>query len=369
MRMIRWISVLSLAALSSCSEMTLRPVTYNGWKNCYSLSNGRAQAVIVPSIGRMMSYRLCDGRNVLDVNPDRVGFTPPSDPDSYIFYGGMYTWISPQIHWVERGKKGVWVGADPRLDHGPFRVTRATPIELTMVSPVSPVYGLQESRTYQLVPGTSRLKYTVSLRNVGPYPVRWGIWNLSAVRPEGVAFFRLPNGRRDLIFPSEPKKAKKYFNSLLTMPASDLAAVDMRKFFFESSKLFARPGSEFLAYRLPEGWFIRNFKADPNAFHSDWQSQVEIYGQARLKPKEKGKVTKIFELEVLSPDYVIRPNETVTWTETMTIVEDQSPIAEDLRREAAKLPGILKKEFPKPPKKSAKKSGSALQITTKPTKI
>ena len=38
--------------------MTVTPVSYHGWADCYLLANGSVEALVVPAIGRVMQLRL-----------------------------------------------------------------------------------------------------------------------------------------------------------------------------------------------------------------------------------------------------------------------------------------------------------------------
>jgi hypothetical protein len=338
-------SAACVTVLSSCSQTVEPPIAgtrveFRGWKGAYRLCGGKGEAIIVPAIGRMMCYRLKDGENVLDVNPRWAGFVPPSNGrDPYRYFGGLYTWIAPQSRWIPYDGKTTFTGADPVLDNGPYQVTAATEDELTMVSPVSTAYGLQMTKHFKLWGNNARLEYTVSLRNTGNVPVRWAVWNLTGVRPAGVVFFTVPRGINDLQLVSDSRpNARRYGRAVHILPGPT-AAVDYRKYQARGGKIYVRVGSDYLAYRQPGSWFLRRFKSSPSELYTDWQSQIELWAEASVRSG------RIFEIEVTSPDFVILPGQSVSWSESMAIIPD-SPKIGDYATEAGKIPAVLARGFP-----------------------
>lgn len=308
-------------------------LAFSEWKKCYRLTNGRVDAVIVPAVGRMMSFRLTEGENVLSINPANAGRVPPLTLDRLTHFGGLYTWLAPQAHWVHP-ERGVPASAipDPAIDVGPYDVTHVGPAELTMTSPVSKTLGLQAVKTFRLLKDQPRLEFTVTLRNVAATPARWAVWNLTAVRPVGTVFFQVPNGEADLNF-FGVADYQRAFNDVLEIIDDRWCAVEYRRYARAGAKLFVKVGSPFLAYRQPKVWFIRTFPADPRAIYTDQQSQIELWADARQE--------KIFELEVTGPDCLIPPGQDISWTETLHLVADPDPMTDDPYRQVRKLETIL----------------------------
>jgi hypothetical protein len=85
-------------------------VTY-GERKAYRMSDGRSEAIIVPEIGRVMSYGFVGGPNLLWNNPQKQ-----FKAEEWHNYGGDKTWPAPQSLWptnVGRGWPPVaeWDGA------------------------------------------------------------------------------------------------------------------------------------------------------------------------------------------------------------------------------------------------------------------
>ena len=52
-----WLLLLLISVQNVAQKVTVRQAEYNGWKDAIILSNGKVEAVIVPSIGRVMQFR------------------------------------------------------------------------------------------------------------------------------------------------------------------------------------------------------------------------------------------------------------------------------------------------------------------------
>jgi len=309
-----------------------------GWftqEKSYCLSNGKVQAIIMPETGRMISFRTINGKNVLNGDPKKCEKILSGDSINTLAFGGLYTWIAPQAHWVACDGKVPSAGGDPVLDYGPYRVTDSSQTQLTMISPVSRCYGLKMEKTYRLVKNQQRLDYKVTLHNVGSQPIRWAVWNIANVKPVGVVFLDTPKGQSDLKFPDSTVRQIKRMSRIVQMVDSDTVALDYRKYKGIGSKLWVSPGTDYLAYRQPGSWLIQRFMTNPEqGLYTDWSSQVEVWADAEE--------FRTFELEVLSPDMVIPPGKSVSWTQSYYVFEDKSPISPDLSVETAKLSKLLK---------------------------
>ncbi len=307
--------------------------TFKGWRHAFRLANKHAEVVVVPAVGRILSYRLTNGENVLNINEPNAGMVPPTGHKGIVQFGGVYTWLAPQAHWTDPSMDRLDAGNPGyEVDFGPYEVTRTDSGELTMTSPVSPTYGLKVEKNLRLANNSARLTFTVTLHNTGVQRVRWAVWNLSAVKPTGIAFFELPHGEADLNFFGNPQVHTQAYSNITHIIDDHLAAVDFRDYRRPGAKLFVRVGSPYLAYRQPGSWFLRTFSADPSQIYTDQQSQIELWADAQAG---------VFELEVASPDYVILPGKRVSWTESMDIVPDAEKLSDDPFHQVSKLKTIL----------------------------
>jgi hypothetical protein len=311
-------------------------MSFKGWKEVYKLSTGRVEALIVPAVGRLVSFRLVDGQNVFMINEKMAGFLPLPQQSTYASLGGLYSWIAPESHWVTP-KKQKYGFIDSKIDFGPYTVTSSSNHELTMISPVSETYGLRMEKKFILVKDQTRLEYTVTLHNVGSTPVRWSVWNLTGVAPKGIAFFETPGGQSDFgfFYGRNSEYHQSQYAKVLRVIRGNLGVADFRQYTASGAKAYVRVGSPYLAYRQAGSWLVRSFEADPFALFTDQQSQIEFWADA--------KQNCYLELEVLSPEYLIKPGQKVSWQETMDLFADAEPVKPDPEEEAQKLSGIMKR--------------------------
>src|SRR5579862_9449152 len=109
---------LALLALGVAAngEVTVTQTDYNGWSGAYRLTNGAAELIFVPQIGRIMRYGYVDGPNILWNNPAMAGKAADADDaaKNWPNFGGDKLWPAPQERWP-------WP-PDPILDHAPQTV-------------------------------------------------------------------------------------------------------------------------------------------------------------------------------------------------------------------------------------------------------
>lgn len=151
-------------------------------------------AEFIPTIDRLTYFGPVDGPNLLHV----TGLDRAPEPDgSYTFFGGAYSWISPQggaMGWV--GVDGVtrqdWP-PDPAMDVGPVRRSARGPDMISVVGPTNR-WGLREEKTVSLVSSDeARVQYTI--RNLGAGGAIAGTWMNTAVdRPSSRLALRMPEG-------------------------------------------------------------------------------------------------------------------------------------------------------------------------------
>jgi len=166
---------------AACS---LEEVHYRGWK-ALRLSNGLVTLHVVPQIGGRIIQAELGGRPYFWINPDTEGKVfPPEESGgakdrAWKNYGGSKLWPAPQ-GWE---REDQWPGpGDPVLDASPFRVEvlekGPSAAALRLTSPDDPYSGVRFARTIRLAPGTSRVDFTLEMKNVSTRRVRWSVWEV-----------------------------------------------------------------------------------------------------------------------------------------------------------------------------------------------
>ena len=161
-----------------CVDGECRPVisqTRYFDRDAYRLSDGKTEAVIVPSIGRIMSYKKVGGENVLWNAPNAAGVKT-----GWLNFGGDKTWLAPQSAWKVMHGANSWP-PDAAFDGKPHQAEVLTGGKLRMISPLSAT-GIRLSRTiYYATNGELVIEQTASKES--GKPVRAGIWSIAQIVP------------------------------------------------------------------------------------------------------------------------------------------------------------------------------------------
>ncbi|HEX8834674.1 MAG TPA: hypothetical protein VF719_10760, partial [Abditibacteriaceae bacterium] len=149
-------------------------------RDAYRMSDGKTEAIIVPALGRVMSYRFVGGSNLLWNNPNKGGA-----PGGWMNYGGDKTWVGPQSAWpVFHGK--AWP-PDKVFDGTAHQDEVIGNDYLIVTSPVSPNIGSRIVRSYSFEHGEFVIGQTVEkLRGT---PVQMSIWSITQVNHPDAVFF------------------------------------------------------------------------------------------------------------------------------------------------------------------------------------
>lgn len=150
-------------------------VTYNG-RAAFRLTDGRSEAIVVPSLGRVMRYGLIGGENWL--------WNAPAVPPNYggwLNYGGDKTWPAPQSQWGRLGSKQngwpppiAWDGAPHEFE---LRADASSGSALRTTSPIAPGSGARITRDYRFENGEFVISQTSE--KLSGSPSEFGIWSIA----------------------------------------------------------------------------------------------------------------------------------------------------------------------------------------------
>ncbi|HUO27464.1 MAG TPA: hypothetical protein VMU61_17495 [Candidatus Aquilonibacter sp.] len=168
-------------------------LTYHGWAGSLVLSNGTAEVVVVPAIGRVMQFHFVGEADVFWEGRTLDG--KPADPSSkeWINFGGDKTWPQPQSDWEKLGGRG-WPPPST-FDSVPLQATIHAH-EIEIVSPVDAVYGIRTRRRIELDPARPVLTITTTYEKVSGAPLKVGIAVITQLRHPQRAFMLLPEKSR-----------------------------------------------------------------------------------------------------------------------------------------------------------------------------
>lgn len=155
----------SLLALAPAA--TIERVTFGGRDDCLCLSNGKVQAIVSPSIGRIISFGFVGGENLLWNNAEAA------KSGEYANHGGDKVWTAPQSQWN-------WP-PDPALDGRPFTVTHNHRDTIEITSGVSDKFHVSVRRRIRMRSGASGLEIENELNYTGSTVAQIGAWEVCQV--------------------------------------------------------------------------------------------------------------------------------------------------------------------------------------------
>jgi hypothetical protein len=283
-----------------------------GWTDAYRMSNGHTAVSVVPAAGgRVLEFSL-DGQQALWVNPALQGklFPVPKRPTSWNDwrnYGGYKLWPAPESLWPKK----VGEGPDPFLDGGAASVEVLPERGLRLTGAPSLDMGLLFVRELEMGPRTGVLTVQQRMRNIGPRPVEWSIWDVTQIPAPAWAFF-----------PANPQSAHR--NGILPLGAGqDQWKNDGGLIVTEYQGVSGKIGAD-----SPSGWmvgvvgdlaYIKRFpKRRGGASYPDQDSTVEVY--------TSDKTLSYIEMEVLGPLVRLEPGEETSYPETWALAKLSHPI-------------------------------------------
>ncbi len=172
------------------SAVIVSQASYHGWPKCYLMSNGQAEVIIVPAIGRVMQFRFAgDDDGPFFENRALDGKAPDPQSQEWENFGGDKSWPTPQSQWPKM------IGRE-----WPPPVTfDAMPVQATAVgdmvelqSAVDPSFGIRETRRIELDHARPILTITTIYEKVKGDPVKVGVWVITQLRDPERVFMVLP---------------------------------------------------------------------------------------------------------------------------------------------------------------------------------
>jgi hypothetical protein len=168
---------------------SITPTTYND-RAAYRLTDGRAEAVVVPALGRVMRYGMVGEPNALWNAATGRRFRP----EEWQNWGGDKVWPAPQSQWP--GLSGQGWPPHPTFDGLPHQAEvlpgdAGKPPRLRTTGPVTEGFGARILREYFFDPATADLVIEQTLKKETGVPVLMAIWSVTQIPPPDAAFVPL----------------------------------------------------------------------------------------------------------------------------------------------------------------------------------
>ena len=281
--------------------MLVEQINYQGWPNCYRLSNGVVELVVTTDVGpRIIRFGFVGEENEFVELAQMMG---QIGGDEWRLYGGHRFWHAPED-----------LSRTYAPDNDPVTIEQHRSL-VRLIQPTEPTTGIQKEIDIRLAPQEARVQVTHRLRNHNLWPVELAPWALSVMAPGGTAVVPLP-----------PRRSHE--QSLL--PANTLtlwAYTDM-------SDPRWRWGRQFVMLRQDpnattpqkvgvmclDGWaayarnghlFVKEFEYVTGATYPDWGCSVELFTNHEM-----------LEVETLAPLASLAPSATVEHIERWHLLRD-----------------------------------------------
>ena len=175
----------SLLCIQGQCEPAISKTTYFD-RPAYKLTNGAVEAIVVPSIGRVMAFGKVGGPNLMWNNKETQ-----IKGDGWKNYGGDKTWLSPQTSWKLFHGSDNWP-PEPVLDGQPLQADVLSGGKLRLTTGLSQT-GIRILRTMYFDDNGEFVVEQTATKESGP-PVKAGIWSISQAVPGQAVFFAVdPN--------------------------------------------------------------------------------------------------------------------------------------------------------------------------------
>lgn len=282
---------------------------YKGWKNCILIENDGIELIATSDIGpRIIKFGFVDDINLFFVDENDAGKT---GGEKWKIYGGTRLWHAPENI--------------PRTyypDNEPVRIDFSGN-ELLLEQKTEKTTGLQKQmiiKSFNNASNSIEIVYRIYNRNL--WPVKFAPWALSVMEK---------NGR--VIIPQEPFQSHSE-NLLPVRPVVLWAYTDMTDQRWVWGKKFIQLKQDPLAtipqkigilnktgwagYYLKNNLFVKKFEYIKNSEYPDFQSNFEVYTNA-----------KIIEMETIGPLELVEPESFVEHKETWKLFKAEIEENED----------------------------------------
>jgi hypothetical protein len=296
------------------AQVTITSTNYHGWTGSYVLRNPAAEVFVVPSVGRVMQFRLAGETNgPFWENPTLLGKPMMSQPwNNPGSFGGDKTWPAPQSAWN-------WPPPDV-FDAVPL-VAEVRGDTIRLSSPVSARFGIRTERTVSLDAKAARMKIVTQYEKISGESVEVGVWVITQTGVPEAAYLPIPVHSR---FP-------KGLSTLWEIPSNQVTIrpglVEFRRDAKDSHKIGNDAGS--LAW-IGSRWILRiDVGRSKDATYPDDGCSAELYSN----PDPAGYV----ELETLGPLRKLSIGQSLSATNIYTLSRRQTGSSES---EARRILGI-----------------------------
>ena len=189
--MLKLILCTIMIAMTAGSAVKIEKTPYQGWPNCYRISNGTVELIVTSDVGpRIMRYGFPGGQNLFKEFEKQLGKTGEKE---YQLRGGHRVWVAPEL------LATTWA-----LDNGPVKITVKGDV-LEIRQPVDSA-GIEKLISVKLASSGSAVEVRHEIRNTNAKAMEFAPWALTMMAPGGTAISGFPpRGKHpEVLLPTNP---------------------------------------------------------------------------------------------------------------------------------------------------------------------
>ena len=159
------------------ASVRVEAIEYQGWQDARRISNGVIELIVVPQIGRIMSFARIGQENILWQNAQEYGKVYSPTQKKWINYGGYKLWLAPQseLGWPP----------DPYVDRGCYTFERVNKQTIRLQGQLHPSKHFRLRIEVTLMDDQPELVLTHLLENHSKQTIPVSFWGVSQVKPLG----------------------------------------------------------------------------------------------------------------------------------------------------------------------------------------
>ena len=294
------------------------PTDFLGWTNAYRLQNDRAEAILVPAVGRLVHFSPVQGSSPFRIEPSLQGQLPP-EGERFFNMGGDWLWPVSQARWAGFSTDGKDWPPPAVLADLPWTCSAWTDADGVPCALLTREYGaplnILVSRLFRLEPNSATLMVRQRIERTAPSEIPVVLWNISQIAQA-----------EHIVLPvEEPSKFPGGLSALMgSMPSSGQLATCG-----DSAVYRVSPGAETkLGSDSPHGWIaaakgphviFESVENPSSGTYPDGGCIVEVYSNQGLGYSE---------IETLSPEVLLAPGTVLENTLRIELSTTESPLAD-----------------------------------------
>lgn len=174
----------NLPAAEATPVDPILPVAYLGWTNAYRLQNDRAEAVLVPAVGRLVHFAPLAGASLFRLDAARQGALPAAG-ENFFNIGGDWLWPVAQARWPAFSADGKdWPPPAPLADR-PWSCSAWTDADGSQCAQFIREYdaplNITVTRRFRLAPGSAALVVQQRIERTAASDIPVVLWNISQI--------------------------------------------------------------------------------------------------------------------------------------------------------------------------------------------